>query len=130
MRRICSADEMPPESTVRGWVNDDVHGFSAQYAHARNMGMDALADEILDIADDGRNDVVKEMNSAGEIVERVNFDHINRSKLRVDARKWLMSKIAPKKYGDKIEVDGNIKAEMTLPEYFGQFAEQALDPGE
>ncbi len=102
LRRICSADDMPAESTVRGWVIDDVQGFSAQYARARDMGVDALADETIDIADDGRNDTYTDYDAEGNAVEKTDFDHIQRSKLRVSARQWYLSKVAPKKYGDKV----------------------------
>lgn len=58
--------------------------------------MDAMADEILVIADDGTGDSWTDDDG----VVRTNHDVIARSKLRVDTRKWLMSKLAPKKYGD------------------------------
>ncbi len=61
--------------------------------------MEALAEEILEIADDGSNDTYETEDGH----EKVNTDVINRSRLRVDTRKWLMSKLAPKKYGDKVE---------------------------
>jgi len=61
--------------------------------------MEALAEEILEIADDGRNDTYETEDGA----EKVNTDVINRSRLRVDTRKWLMSKLAPKKFGEKVE---------------------------
>lgn len=73
---------MPHESTVRLWVTDDRNGFSTQYTRAREAQMDALAEDILEIADGPDADV-------------------NRARLRVDTRKWLMSKIAPKRFGDR-----------------------------
>lgn len=64
--------------------------------------MEAWADEITDICDDGTNDwmIVKR---GGEDVEVENKEVVNRSRLRVDTRKWLMSKIAPKKYAERIQ---------------------------
>jgi hypothetical protein len=59
---------------------------------AREAQVEHWADEILEISDDGRNDSYKDANEN----ERVNNDHISRSRLRVDTRKWLMSKLAPK----------------------------------
>ena len=56
LRTICAAPDMPGESKVRGWVIQDVEGFAAQYARARDMGLDTLADEILEIADDDTSD--------------------------------------------------------------------------
>jgi len=61
--------------------------------------MEALAEEILEIADDGINDTYETEDGK----EKVNQDVINRSRLRVDTRKWLMSKLAPKKFGERVE---------------------------
>ncbi|MCK1274133.1 terminase [Bradyrhizobium sp. 61] len=89
---------MPSESTVRGWALDDREGFSAQYARSREIGYMAMADETLEIADDGSNDTYK----TDEGQEATNHDVIARSRLRVDTRKWLLSKALPKVFGDKI----------------------------
>jgi hypothetical protein len=100
LREICSVKGMPSESLVRKWVMQD-EDFGAQYARAREAGMEALADEILQIADSQEGDVfVKEDGT-----EIVNHDAIQRAKLRVDTRKWIMSKIAPKKYGDRLDLN-------------------------
>ena len=66
---------------------------------------DAMFEDMIDIADDGRNDYI--VNGDGE--ERFNTEHVQRSRLRLDTRKWMLSKMLPKKYGDKItdEVIGN-----------------------
>ncbi|WP_325051859.1 terminase small subunit-like protein [Sinorhizobium meliloti] len=100
LREICNAEGMPSESLVRKWVMQD-EDFGAQYARAREAGMEALADEILQIADSQEGDVLK--NEDGR--EIVNHDAIQRARLRVDTRKWLMSKIAPKKYGDRLDLN-------------------------
>lgn len=98
LREICRDEKFPPESTVRGWVVDDREGFSAQYARARELGLHSMAEETVEIADYGENDTyVKEDGSQG-----VNTDVVQRSKLRVDTRKWLLSKMLPKDFGDKI----------------------------
>lgn len=100
LREVCRQEGMPPESTVRLWVMDDRDGFAAQYARAREIGYQAMADELLEISDDGRNDWVER---DGEAV--YNGDHVARSRLRVDTRKWLLSKALPKVYGDKVGVE-------------------------
>lgn len=75
--------------------------FAEQYARACEMRADAQLEELLEIADDGRNDWMQ--RHAGEDVGwAVNGEHIQRSRLRVDARKWAMAKMAPKKYGDRV----------------------------
>lgn len=106
LRDICADDDMPVKSSILKWLG--LHqDFADQYARAREAQADHFAEEILDIADDGTNDWMKRQQGE-ETVEVANHEHISRSKLRVDARKWLMSKMAPKKYGDKItqEVTG------------------------
>jgi hypothetical protein len=75
--------------------------FREQYARARDAQADTLADEIIDIADDGSNDWMERELESGKTIEVVNAEHISRSKLRVDARKWVAAKLKPKKYGDK-----------------------------
>lgn len=106
LRAICRDDHIPPESTVRGWVVDNVQGFAAQYARARDIGLDCVADEIREIADTpviGETETSKEW---GTEVKR--GDMIEHRKLQVDARKWYLSKLAPKRYGDtqKLELTG------------------------
>lgn len=64
--------------------------------------MEAWADEITEISDDGTNDWMT-IKRGGDEVDVPNNEVLQRSRLRVDTRKWLMSKIAPKKYGEKIE---------------------------
>lgn len=97
LRKICKADEMPAISTVFKWLHD-YPTFSAQYAHAREVQADTFADEITDIADDGSRDYTQTENGP-----MVDHDHIARARLRVDARKWIASKLKPKKYGEKVE---------------------------
>lgn len=110
LRQICRDDHMPAESTVRLWATDNRDGFSAQYARAREDLCEFWADEILEIADDGSNDTIKDEYGK----ERLDGEWLNRSRLRVDARKWLLSKILPKKYGDKLEVGGSDGAPLKI----------------
>lgn len=100
LRKICLEDGMPSQSTVFRWLADERYAtFREQYARAREAQADALFDEILDIADDGSNDFMSEDH-------KYDGDAVQRSKLRVDARKWMAGKLAPKRYGDKIELSG------------------------
>ena len=83
-----------------------------QYARAKEIGLDAMAEEILEISDDGSNDWMERTGKDGESVGwALNGEHVQRSKLRVDARKWLLSKMAPRKYGDRVqqEISGGDK---------------------
>lgn len=99
LRTICLDDHLPDDSTVLRWLGKPEHeNFRDQYAHAREIATDAMAEDILDIADDGTNDYVSGKDGA----EVLNAEHIQRSKLRVDTRKWLMARLRPKKYGDRV----------------------------
>lgn len=100
LRSICSEDRMPNKSTVFKWLGA-FSAFSDQYARARETQADTLFDEVLLIADDGRNDWM-ERNGAESPGWQLNGEHLQRSRLRVDARKWMAGKLRPKKYGEKI----------------------------
>lgn len=104
LRSICRDKGMPPASTVRQWFVDDREGFAAHYARARDAGLDAMADELLDIADDGANDWM-EKNDPDNPGYQFNGEHQQRSRLRVDTRKWYLSKLAPKRYGDRSSLE-------------------------
>ena len=114
LNAICKSDrsKFPDESSVREWVIEDRDGFAPKYTRARDKGLDVIADEILRIADESEHDISHEDLGDGVVVERVNREVIQRSALRVDARKWYLSKLAPKRYGDRSQVavtdaDGN-----------------------
>lgn len=96
LRSICQAEDMPAKSTVFKWLTQN-KDFADQYARARETQADAIFDEILSIADDGLNDTYTD--EEGNV--RTNQDVIARSRLRVDARKWMAGKLRPKVYGDK-----------------------------
>ncbi len=108
LRTICTDENMPSQSAVFKWLASDKEKGGAlveQYARAREAQADALFDEILDIADDGRNDWV-EKNDPDNPGYRENGEALRRSVLRVDARKWMAGKLRPKVYGEKIAVGG------------------------
>lgn len=79
--------------------------FLKQYARAKEESADAMAEEMLDIADDGTNDWMARSEQRGGGYE-LNGEHIQRSRVRIDTRKWLASKLKPKKYGEKVEHTG------------------------
>jgi hypothetical protein len=111
LRTICTSEDMPSKSTVCRWLAANEE-FRDQYARARELQADILADETLDIADDGRNDWMERMGKDGEAIGwQVNGEAIGRSKLRVEARRWYAGKLAPKRYSDKLQLtDGEGKA--------------------
>jgi hypothetical protein len=108
LRSICETEGMPNKATVFRWLGAN-EAFRDQYARAREAQADTLVDDILEIADDGRNDWMERKNSDGEAIGwQENGEAIRRSVLRIDARKWLAGKMRPKKYGDKLALtDGD-----------------------
>ena len=71
--------------------------------HAGDPYREALAEDILDIADDATNDWMERKDAEGENAGwQFNGEATRRSQIRIDSRKWLLSKLAPKKYGDKV----------------------------
>lgn len=106
LRSICDDAEMPAQSTVFKWLSEN-EAFSEKYARAREAQADALFDDILSIADDGRNDWM-ERNFGDDTRWVENGEALRRSQLRIDARKWMVGKLRPKKYGEKLALtDGD-----------------------
>lgn len=116
LRGICRDEAMPDARSVFRWLARD-DKFCQQYAHAREAQADALADDLLEISDDGTNDYYKD--AKGNVL--VDQDNIARSRLRVDTRKWIASKLKPKKYGERVEQHHS--GEVTL----SQLIKQSID---
>jgi len=112
LRSVCRDDEMPDKSTVFLWLFKYPE-FSDQYARAKEESAEAHADDMLDIADDATNDWMERLDKDGQgIGWQLNGEHVQRSKLRIDTRKWLASKLKAKKYGDKADV--NVSGGLSL----------------
>lgn len=99
-------DNKLSSSTFFIWLEEDTEK-SKQYARATELRAEALLDEMMDIVDDSQHDVIPTELGDGVTVERTNHEVIQRSRLRYDARKWLVSKLNPKKYGDKTILSGD-----------------------
>lgn len=106
LRAVCRDDDMPAMSSVFKWLSE-YPAFSEQYARAREAQADTLFDDILEIADDARNDWMVR-HGDDDAGWQANGEHIQRAKLRVEARKWMAGKLQPKKYGDKVQQDINL----------------------
>lgn len=104
LRAVCRLDGMPDRATVMRWVVDDVDGFAAKYARAKDIGIDEFVDETLEIADDGTNDYMETAHGP-----QLDSEHIARSKVRIETRRWLAERMAPKRYGVKqgLELTGS-----------------------
>ncbi len=102
LHQILNKPEYPTVSSFMRWLQDDSKPEIRElYARAKRMQADFIADQLIAISDDSSNDY--EVTEFGKVVE--NREFVNRSKLRVDTRKWLLAKLHPKKYGDRIETE-------------------------
>lgn len=125
LTKVCNSDGFPAIITVFNWLEAHPE-FYKHYARARNYFYARMGDDIVDHSDDGRNDW--EVDEDGNRV--VNHENIQRSRLRVDTRKWLLSKMLPKLYGEKVALEhsgpdgGAIKVSQTIE---GELALTGLD---
>jgi hypothetical protein len=94
LNRICEGSGMPCPATVYNWL-DENPTFLEKYARARRLQGDYGVDEIVEIADTEEDP--------------------NKARVRIDARKWLASKLNPKKYGDRLDIDHTSAGEKILP---------------
>lgn len=104
----------PKPTTINRWIEEDRCGFRDKYAKAKTAQANYMAEEIINIADDDSKDTITKVNKDGEEYEVCNSEWINRSRLRVDARKWLASKLLPKVYGEKIEKNTGAESQSLL----------------
>ena len=112
LKAICDEEGQPSKSTVFKWLNEN-KAFSDKYARAREAQADALFDDILSIADDGRNDWMERKDAEQENMGwRENGEALRRSQLRIDARKWMAGKLRPKKYGEKLDIEQKTTHEL------------------
>lgn len=99
LNRLCLMyDELPSKFTINLWRHKH-HEFSLQYAKAKLFQADLLAEECLEIADDDSQDVKYDKDGN----ESCNTEFVARSRLKIDTRKWLASKLLPKQYGAAAE---------------------------
>lgn len=107
LRGVCrSNDKFPSPSVIREWViRDEPQGIAERYARARESCIHEMIDDTIEIADDTSRDTKTITGKNGEENDVADTEWIQRSRLRVDTRKWLASKICPKLYGDKMTTE-------------------------
>lgn len=111
LKDICKDQAMPAERTVQGWLAVNPT-FKLAYARAREAQVEHWSEEIVTIADDATNDYVERIAKDGT-VERVHDPEVvQRSKLRIATRQWLMSKLSPARYGDRVDL--NVSASLQV----------------
>ena len=115
LRAICRSEGMPAESTVRYWALDDNLGFFAQYHKAREVGYERMAEDIIEMADNPR--IARKITERSDgSMETVTTDAVDRARLQVETRKWLMSKALPKIYGDRLPAAGGVVVNVNVME--------------
>ena len=130
LNSICKLDGMPAVSGVYRWMRE-YPAFLDKYTRAREDQADTLADEILDIADEKIDDFI--IDEEGN--KRPNPDTVQRSKLRVEARKWIAAKLKPKKYGEKIDhniggqKDNPVRIGGSLKDFYSDVESVQTEPG-
>ena len=109
---ISENEDFPSFSLIFKWLGDaDKKYFLDKYTHARELQAEYMADEMIRIADDSSNDT-----EVTEFGLKENKEWTNRSKLRVETRKWIASKLKPKVYGDKIDITTKDQPITNMPD--------------
>lgn len=105
IQKLCGENpDWPCFQTIYEW-RIKVPSFGEMYLRAKQNQIEILVDQILEISDDSSEDTITRMNKMGDEYEACNSEWINRSRLRVDSRKWLAAKLAPRIYGDIKQID-------------------------
>lgn len=103
LKRLCIENpHWPCRQNILEW-RIKIVDFGVMYAKAKQEQVETLMDDCIDIADDNSRDDIIRMNKDGEEYEVCNTEWINRSRLRIDTRKFLAQKLAPRIYGDKVD---------------------------
>lgn len=113
IRDICALEHLPSVKTFFKWLRENEETFGKQYARAKEEQAEIMVQEMLSIADDGQNDWCDKQLKNGGTVRALDHEHVQRSKLRIDTRKWAASKFKPKKYGDRVIHAGDEEAPLT-----------------
>ncbi len=121
LRQLCRIHGVG-KSAIYEWLKDDEE-LAGRIARARELGFDAIAEEALEIADDGTNDWIKRERQDGSTEDALNTEHVQRSKLRVETRLKLLAKWDPKRFGDRVDLtssDGSMSPPSLADFYAGQ----------
>lgn len=106
LTRLCAMyDDMPTKETINQW-RWKYDSFSDRYVKAKQLQAEVSAEACLEIADDATNDFMEALGEGGQPEGyKLNGEHVARSRLRIDTRKWLAAKLAPKIYGERQVVE-------------------------
>lgn len=107
-------EQFPGVTTVYRWL-DENPSFAKNYARGKDAQADLMAEDVVEIADDGRNDYMERLNFDGANKGwEINGEAVARSRVRIDARKWMAAHLKPKKYGDKLDIDQTLGVSTDL----------------
>lgn len=120
--QVCRDKRMPVESGIRRKALEDQE-FGAKYTRAREIGYLRMADDLLEIVDDGSNDWMTIKRGDAEI-DVLNREAVDRSKLRAATRQWLLAKALPKLYGDKLSVNATHEAGDSFKALWAKLSER------
>ena len=125
LAQICRTEGFPTPRTVRNWRDEDPE-FASAIARAREDGFDAIAEDTLAIADDGRNDFMERLGDGAGEGWALNGEHIQRSKLRIETRLKLLAKWDPKRYGEMVKTEHSGPNGGDIP--FAVIERRVVDP--
>ena len=114
LKEICKDPRMPSKRTIINWLADPkMTDFREMYYYARRVQAELRVDEIFEIADDSKNDWEKVYNKNGELVDiKPNNEAIQRSRVRIDTRKWYAAKLVPRIYGDTVNHELDVTGDL------------------
>ncbi|NDI00174.1 MAG: hypothetical protein EBY78_07675 [Actinobacteria bacterium] len=110
LRKICKDEKMPNLTSVWKWLNNNEE-LSKQYARAKEEQAELFADEITEICD-----AEMPMDAFGKI----DAGAVNQARLKIDSRKWIASKLKPKKFGDYTKIQAEVKDTSSTSSWLGE----------
>lgn len=114
LRAICDDPRMPNKTTITRWLAEPkFEAFREMYYYARRVYAELLMDEVIEIADDTSQDWMQTYDKKGEPNGwKPDNEAIQRSRVRIDSRKWLAAKLIPRIYGEKLDIEHGVTSEL------------------
>jgi hypothetical protein len=114
LKKICSNPRMPSLSSIKKWLlQPGFEAFREMYYYSRRVAAELLMDEVIEIADDSADDWIETFDKNGKANGwKPDHEAIQRSRLKIDTRKWLASKLIPRIYGEKLEVEHGVTGDL------------------
>lgn len=114
LRQLCVDNpHWPAAKNIMKWKREHPE-FGARYARAKQDQIELIIDDVLEIADDKSQDRITKLDAEGNEYTVCNHEFIQRSRVRIDTRKWLAAKLLPKLYGDRLIVEKDTESESLI----------------